>query len=345
MFIIYSISKSVTQYKIYTLIKYIMSKKALCIGINYKGTQNALLGCINDVYNVQNYLKKQGYSNFTIITDDTAVKPTKNNIFDALNNFVNSLSSGDTGVIWYSGHGTRVKDRNGDEISGFDSCICPIDFQTAGFIVDDDINNILKKVVYGANLNVVFDSCNSGTACDLKYNYYDSSKCKKRVLPKAFVPNDWTIRQSYLENKRVSNLNGNISLISGCGDNQTSSDTIVGGKPSGALTGYLLQVLEAYPNLSWGDLLSYLNCTLTIYGYSQKPQLSLSRNISIKSANIFQNKTTSNLSTKTKSREIFATGFDLSKLKNKGDNIKNKSHKHRKNSSFLGDIVNFIGFI
>lgn len=322
-----------------------MSKKALCIGINYRGTENELLGCINDVYNVKNYLQKLGYSDFNIITDDTPVKPTKNNILNALNNFVNTIKNGDTGIIWYSGHGTRVRDRNGDEISGYDSCICPIDFLQTGFIVDDDINNILKKVVSGANLNCVFDSCNSGTACDLKYNYYDSSICNKSKLPRTFNPTEWTIRQSYLANNKISELSGNISLISGCADNQTSSDTIIAGKPSGALTGYLLQVLETYPGLSWANLISYLNCTLKIYGYSQKPQLSLSKNINIKSINILQpSKSRSSRSVKT--TEIFATGFDLSKLYSNQSNKQSQGKQHhKKNTDIFEDILNFIGSI
>lgn len=36
-----------------------------------------------------------------------------------------------------SGHGGQVKDRNGDEKDGYDEVIFPLDYQRAGYIVDD----------------------------------------------------------------------------------------------------------------------------------------------------------------------------------------------------------------
>ena len=65
-----------------------MSKYAVLVGINYYNTVNQLYGCINDVINVQNYLKTQKYTQFTIITDDTPVKPTKKNILDGYKTIV-----------------------------------------------------------------------------------------------------------------------------------------------------------------------------------------------------------------------------------------------------------------
>ena len=36
-----------------------------------------------------------------------------------------------------SGHGGQTKDRDGDEVDGFDEVIYPLDFKTNGHIVDD----------------------------------------------------------------------------------------------------------------------------------------------------------------------------------------------------------------
>lgn len=36
-----------------------------------------------------------------------------------------------------SGHGSQVKDRDGDEVDGFDEVILPVDFRKAGIITDD----------------------------------------------------------------------------------------------------------------------------------------------------------------------------------------------------------------
>lgn len=36
-----------------------------------------------------------------------------------------------------SGHGGQIKDKDGDEMDGYDEVIFPVDYQTAGCIVDD----------------------------------------------------------------------------------------------------------------------------------------------------------------------------------------------------------------
>ena len=47
--------------------------------------------------------------------------------------------------------------------------------------------------------------------------------------------------------------------------------------------------------------------------------------------------------TKSKSREIFATGFDISKIYSNDNDKLNNHRKHKKSSSILSDIANFIG--
>ena len=63
-----------------------MTKKALLIGCNYKGTSSELRGCINDVKNIKAFLLNNGYSaeNMTVMTDDLSssneLYPNKVNI-------------------------------------------------------------------------------------------------------------------------------------------------------------------------------------------------------------------------------------------------------------------------
>ena len=44
---------------------------------------------------------------------------------------------GDAFFFHFSGHGSRVKDTDGDEADGWDETICPVDYDRAGMIVDD----------------------------------------------------------------------------------------------------------------------------------------------------------------------------------------------------------------
>jgi len=79
--------------------------------------------------------------NITILMDDdgTHLSPTRKNIMTALEELTRNCQPGDTAFVHYLGHGSRVKDMTGREESGYHSTLVPIDFDTAGHIIDDDL--------------------------------------------------------------------------------------------------------------------------------------------------------------------------------------------------------------
>lgn len=94
--------------------------------------------------------------------------PTKRNIRDALRWLVEGSQSGDSLVFHYSGHGSRVLDRDGDELDGYDEALVPLDYETEGRMLDDEINaTIVRPLPRGAMLHAVIDTCFSGTFLDL----------------------------------------------------------------------------------------------------------------------------------------------------------------------------------
>lgn len=239
------------------------TKKAVLIGCNYTGTHYELNGCINDVEDVQNKLKTQyGFNNFLIMTDNTSKKPTKVNILNEITNILTIANSGDILFLLFSGHGTRIKDENNDEKCGFDDLFVPLDFNC---ISDDEIktiiNNNLKKDV---TLFALFDCCNSGTILDLRYQYFDSDNYDNST-----------------ENTKETETIGNVIMISGCMDNQTSADTYVDSKYQGALTWAFLDTVSNNPNLSWKDLITNIRTTLKTSKYEQIPQLSSGKKIDL----------------------------------------------------------------
>jgi hypothetical protein len=83
---------------------------------------------------------------------------------------VQGCQPGDSLVFHYSGHGSQQRDYAGEEQDGYDETICPIDFETQGMIVDNEINDtIVKPLPYGVRLNAIIDACHSGTVLDLPY--------------------------------------------------------------------------------------------------------------------------------------------------------------------------------
>ena len=222
-------------------------KRALLVGINYIGTPYRLNGCINDVINIESFLKTLGYTEFIKYTDDDSTKlPTRNNILIGFLNLLKDVRAGDELWFHYSGHGTLQRDRNKDEVSGQDSCICPSDFTRSGFITDDIIRaNLAVKVPAGVRLIIVLDACHSGTGADLRFKCDDNSYLKRGTRsPKVFNPNDWLIRQKITELRNYSLTSGDVFLISGCADNQTSADALIQSKWAGALTHSFLTLLK-----------------------------------------------------------------------------------------------------
>eukprot|EP00538_Stauroneis_constricta_P000893 CAMPEP_0119554570 /NCGR_PEP_ID=MMETSP1352-20130426/7028_1 /TAXON_ID=265584 /ORGANISM="Stauroneis constricta, Strain CCMP1120" /LENGTH=308 /DNA_ID=CAMNT_0007601183 /DNA_START=15 /DNA_END=941 /DNA_ORIENTATION=+ len=150
------------------------AKRAILIGINYVGQKGQLSGCHNDVANIKDYLiRNEGFAekDMLILMDDGKYhNPTRRNIEDAFRRICQYSKPHDCVFIHYSGHGGRVPDRDGDESDGYDETLIPVDFKSAGQIVDDDILKMLvKPMPAGVNVTVLMDCCHSGTVLDLPY--------------------------------------------------------------------------------------------------------------------------------------------------------------------------------
>ena len=270
-------------------------KNALLVGINYKGTNYQLNGCINDVTNMSNFLKTVlKYDKITEITDDTRIKPTRANIISNLVNMVKNSKRGDRLLFLYSGHGTLKKDTNKDEVSGYDSCLCPIDTLKNGkYITDDEIrNNIVNKLPAGVRMTFIFDCCNSGTGCDLTYTLNDNSDANSDAnsveyndgvmntpetemsLVKKICKLKMTRVQSISKNSKYKDSVGDVCMISGCLDSQTAADAYENGQYGGALCISLLELLkETGPTITNGELMMRLRALIKQKQYSQKVQL------------------------------------------------------------------------
>ena len=245
--------------------KYKINKKALLVGCNYRGTENELIGCINDVANIQNKLKSAyGFTNVLVMTDDTQKQPTRENILNAFKSLLMAGQSGDTLFFLFSGHGGNTIDRNNEELDGLDEVIYPLDLN---YIVDDELKELiqiyLKKDV---TLFALFDSCHSGTMLDLKYQYLNSDK------------ND-----NNTENVKNLETMGKVIMISGCMDSQTSADATISLSHQGAMTWSFLEAINSNQNITWNDLILNMRSFLNKSFFSQTPQLSSGKPLDLNS--------------------------------------------------------------
>lgn len=231
-------------------------KYALIIGINYRGTSSQLNGCINDALAMRDYLiNVRGYrsDHIVLMHDDTDKKPTAANILYELGQLI--LKSHKRGAkelyLHYSGHGSYTKDLSGDEKDHRDETIVPIDYNRSGMITDDKLHDYVDELAHGSRMICLFDCCHSGTILDLKYRYEG-------------------YRQNFVENPQ-SVINGNIIMISGCRDDQTSADAWIKGHWAGAMTTSFLACVGKSDTCY--ELLENMRAYLKAHRYSQHPRL------------------------------------------------------------------------
>jgi hypothetical protein len=155
----------------------------------------------------------------------------------------------------YSGHGSYVRDTSGDETDGRDECICPVDFTSAGMILDDEMRSIIQGFNPVTRVVIMFDSCHSGTALDLPYSINGEN-----VTADTF------------------SVHPNIVFISGCRDEQTSADAYINNQYCGAMTTSLLEVLKKDITLvkDVKRLVEQMTQYLILNGYTQRPLCMLS---------------------------------------------------------------------
>ncbi len=275
-----------------------MANRALLVGINkYKMANSDLSGCVNDVTNVRDSLIK--FFGFTIddirvVTDERA---TKKAIMERLGWLVKGAKAGDRMLFHFSGHGSQVRDRDGDELKDkLDEILCPHDMDWDGtYIVDDELRKIFSGLPKGSALEVLLDSCHSGTGTRELMGLAQlppEQSFKPRFLPPPAdilcrVDDDLPLQ--HLLGTRVSEslrsapgaqrsantpIPDYLSLFAGCADNQTSADALIGGSYNGAFTYYFCKHLrDVKGKITRAELLKRLRASLKFNDFDQTPQL------------------------------------------------------------------------
>lgn len=258
-------------------------KRALIVGINYPGTNNELRGCVNDANLINETIRDHyGFTDIRMLLDNEA---TTNAMLTGLNWLVDGAVAGDILYFHYSGHGSQMLDRSGDEADGLDEIICPVDLDwNTKVITDDQLKAIFDKVPNGVNLTVTLDCCNSGGGLDQTNQYQalgqaaEEREAEGRYLP----PPKYTPEQLAEGEKRLGfkkralqrNVDATGLLISGCQAHQTSADAYINGGYIGACTYYLVKSLKDHGwSMSYKELVDDLNNDLVRNGYTQRPEL------------------------------------------------------------------------
>lgn len=243
-------------------------KKAVIVGINDYAPIGAggpdLNGCVNDARDMANTLVTCGFpaGNIRILTNQNA---TRSNIILYLTWLLNGCVAGDSLVFYYSGHGTRVANIGADlEIDGLDEAICPHNYLTAGVLRDDDFKAIIDaRLKPKVNLDVILDSCHSGTGTR---NIYLNGKFGDETTMETprFIPmmledefyfsysKELTLKEPKTNDENFMTVKALVPVVgmshvlwAACKDNQVSMEGNIGGLVRGYFTFHFCRILRA----------------------------------------------------------------------------------------------------
>lgn len=271
-------------------------RRALLVGVNqYADPRNNLKGCVNDVLLMGKTITEHFGFNPEDIRLLTDTRATTANIRERLNWLVDGATPGSVLLFHYSGHGSQVRDRNGDELEdGLDEIICPHDLDWDDPFTDDEFAKAIEGIADGVNFTLVLDCCHSGTGTR---EFFKEPGARGRDQTRFLVPppdiafrmaagvevdpgtpertvNMVGFRELPTRQFGASLIDQNAILISGCRSDQTSADAWIDSDYHGALTYSLVEAIKNKRfSLSYADLVSTAGNWLEVNSYEQVPQL------------------------------------------------------------------------
>ncbi len=226
------------------------ARRSLHFGANYPGTSAELAGCVNDAEDWALAAHGLGY------LPALHREPTRETLLKQLTDAVTGLRYRDRLLVTYSGHGTWVPDRDGDEPDGRDEALVPVDYRTAGLVLDDHLHAIWQQVPFGARVVFVSDSCHSGSVSRfmqpratpvVAYGVHRDLNRARFLSPIEVLP--WGSDVVRIERAAALPVTGTprpsrVALLSGCRDDEVSYDAHIGGRPRGAASWAYLDALQ-----------------------------------------------------------------------------------------------------
>ena len=135
------------------------TRRAVLVGINdYVGIGNDLSASVHDVDAIRELLVTEaGFASSEIlpIKDPYA---TRENIVTSIRSFLGSVPEDGTAVLYYSGHGVRLRAHREGDADGIDEALFLAD---GSYLVDDELRELVN-CIDAKTVTVIVDSCYSG---------------------------------------------------------------------------------------------------------------------------------------------------------------------------------------
>lgn len=243
-----------------------MNKRyALVVGNNYPHTGAELYGCVNDALDWAELLGRNDY------VVDVMIEAHKTDVLDHLRGLVSRAGFADRIVFQYSGHGTWVPDRDGDEADGRDEALVMAGLTRDDLITDDELQQVFSELRYGAGALILSDSCHSGTVSRFTETPPPTEHVTRFLSPVELDTSLSFERVVELEQRPANLPRRTASLISGCTDQEYSYDARFNGRPNGAFSRVAIDAFAS--GISLNNWWKVIRQDLPNDHYSQSPQL------------------------------------------------------------------------
>jgi hypothetical protein len=262
-----------------------MSKAALCVGINqFKNLPQSswLQGCVNDAGDLAGLLQSRyGFtaSDVTVLLDAQA---TKQRVMAELGSLMDRAAAGELDhlAFTFSSHGTQIPDTNNDEADRLDEAFACHDINSSGdawdpatVISDDELYTVFSRLPKGALMDVVLDTCHSGTG--LKSLDLLPGR-RPRFLPgptaRAVIATEFNDHRS-LRDLVKAGAGARPVLMAACRSDQTAADAFLDGRYNGAFTYNFVKAVTGNGTLGRAELLKLVSKELKKGGFDQVAQL------------------------------------------------------------------------
>jgi hypothetical protein len=232
----------------------------IAIGPGYAPPNN-FSGPENDRPDAINTLNGKGFSCISL-ADPSATKAA---IWSQLQQIKESSVSGDAMALYYSGHGA---------ISQGHECIVPVDWETAGFITDDELITWVNGFQEGVTLDLIFDCCFGGVDDTIaakrpKPMPKPNKKCRN-PQPRVFKGGDGSKVKSQMSQIIVPGLK--YASHNACLDTQYAYNGTVNGLRRGIFSYYWLNAAKSTHTRLF-DMTYTQGKVAAIVGTNQTPQL------------------------------------------------------------------------
>ncbi len=177
-------------------------------------------------------------------------------------------------VFYYSGHGSKLPDLNGDESDGFDETIVAQDSDRNGVkdIIDDEFGEFYKELSqYTTNITFMFDSCHSGSITR------DGNSHNKSVERDIKVKNNSRGGNPTLNDGFGVGASSDYVTISGSLPTQESQEDVFTDATTkqeqwdGALTYNFVNLLRQNPGLTYREIINLMRPAVS--KFNQTPQV------------------------------------------------------------------------